>query len=156
MYLHHFTDNILNWKLDTEAVYMKVISRLYFMRKKTPLWCRGGYRTNWSIMYNPDHPLRHLLDRQRNTVSNRLAQLRRHNDHHRKSFLPKAMTVQHLRSLSCIVSFSIKLHSVLHGAALAHETLRARLCFKNLGSRNTWICFGNKTTWLRLQEHCLT
>ncbi len=44
-----------------------------------------------SIMDNPEHPLHHLLDRQRSSFSNRLIQLCCHKDRVRKSFLPKAI-----------------------------------------------------------------
>ena len=52
-----------------------------------------------SIMDNTEHPLHHLLDRQRSTFSNRLIQLRCHKDRYRKSLLPSAITLYN-KSLS--------------------------------------------------------
>ena len=151
-------DNRLNWKTNTEAVYKKGMSRLYFLRKLRSFnvcskmleifyqsvvasalffavvcWGSsiGAGDTNrlnklikkagsvigckpdtvesvverrtldklLSIMDNPEHPLHHLLDRQRSTFSNRLIQLRCHKDRYIKSFIPSAITLYN-KSLS--------------------------------------------------------
>jgi gmma-aminobutyric acid receptor subunit gamma len=46
-----------------------------------------------SIMDNKQHPLHHIVDRQRSTFSHRLLQLRCRRDRYRKSFLPHAISL---------------------------------------------------------------
>ncbi|TWW78270.1 hypothetical protein D4764_11G0003910 [Takifugu flavidus] len=114
-------DNKLEWSTNTDAVYKKAMSRLYFLRRlSTGIKAKDANRLNKlikkagsvvgcrldkldevvrdrmvlklrTIMDNPSHPLHNTVEKLRSSFSSRLLQPRCSKERYRKSFLPSAI-----------------------------------------------------------------
>ncbi|TWW53816.1 hypothetical protein D4764_0293380 [Takifugu flavidus] len=77
-------DNKLEWSTNTDAVYKKAMSRLYFLRDSGPSVLDNLDEVVrdrmvlklWTIMDSPSHPLHNTVDKLRSSFSNRLLQPR--------------------------------------------------------------------------------
>ena len=79
------------YKIHEGVVWTKEVGKEGRRRDKEEVVEMKALNKLLSIMDNQEHPLHHLVDRQRSTFSNRLVQLRCRKDRYRKSFLPTAI-----------------------------------------------------------------